>query len=124
MTQKESGLKMKIKKPTIRQIQIETANYFNLDLSVILSPLRKEYVVRARHISIYLCRELIGQSFPMIAAYHGGRDHSTAIHAHKKIENLLKTDEALKIELRQIKSQIIKTKNNEKNFMPFFWKEN
>lgn len=53
---------------------------------------RKSRVVLARQMAMYLCRELLGLSFPVIGQLFGGKDHSTAIHAVRKIKQLQSSD--------------------------------
>ena len=56
---------------------------------------RSAQLVRPRHIAIYLCRVLTPRSFPYIGRHFGGRDHTSALHAFKKIEALRQTDKDL-----------------------------
>ena len=55
---------------------------------------------------MYLSRELTDLSLPKIGEEFGGRDHTTVIHAHDKISNLLTTDSQLKQEIEDIVTQI------------------
>ena len=58
---------------------------------------------------MYLSRELTSFSLPKIGEEFGGRDHTTVIHAHEKISTLLKEDQALQQDLKQIKSLLTKS---------------
>jgi len=63
----------------------ETARYFELDIEDLVSPNRNRPLVNARQIAMYLCRELTDLSLPKIGEWFGGRDHTTVMHAAKKI---------------------------------------
>lgn len=80
----------------IRKINIEKiieviAGYFGVTKREILSKGRTKKVVEARHILIYLLREIKKLSFPEIGRIVGGRDHTTSIYAHGKVKKELKT---------------------------------
>jgi chromosomal replication initiator protein len=62
---------------------------FDLKVSELKSNSRKQSIVMARGVSIYLIRVLLGTSFLKIGSYLGGRDHSTIMHAFRKLENLV-----------------------------------
>jgi chromosomal replication initiator protein len=81
-------------KPTAAQIQHETATALGLGTEDLFSPGRSRPVVYARQIAMYLCRELGGFSFPEIARHFRRRDHTTALHAHRKMKAQLLTDHA------------------------------
>lgn len=77
---------------TIPCIQREAAAFFQLDGSVLCSTSRRREVVYARQVAMYLCRELTAQSLPSIASEFGGRDHTTVLHAHRRITHRLLVD--------------------------------
>ena len=88
--------------PTVqsRQITFEdinevTANYFKIKPEELLTKKRTQNIATARHIAMYLCRELIDLSYPRIGEIYGGRDHSTVIHAYDKINAQRKKDPAI-----------------------------
>ena len=66
-------------------ILAETSRYFGLDASEVVSMKRDRALVHARHVAMYLCRELTDLSLPRIGQHFGGRDHSTVMHATSKI---------------------------------------
>lgn len=78
---------------TIQAIQDEVAKYFNLTVENLRSKRRTKDFVLARHIAMYLCKELTTKSYPQIAAKFGGKDHTTILHAHKKITKALDHNE-------------------------------
>lgn len=69
-----------------------TADRLGVSVKDILGVKRKPRLVRARQISMYLCRELLGHSYPVIGHMFDGKDHSTVIHAVQKIKGLLASD--------------------------------
>ena len=76
----------------IRVIQKRVAKEFNLKLSDLKSSSRKQTVVLARGIAIFLTRTLLGTSFVKIGNTFGNRDHSTVLHSHQKISSLYQDD--------------------------------
>ncbi len=70
--------------PTIMAV---TADFFSLTMDELCGPGKTRALAQARHIAMYLCRELTDLSLPRIGQTFGGRDHTTVIHANKKIRN-------------------------------------
>ena len=77
---------------TIEQIQKVTANYYKIRVSDILSTKRDKKNTLPRHIAMSLCKDLTNNSLPSIGDGFGGRDHTTVLHAFKKIQKLKKED--------------------------------
>lgn len=71
---------------TANLIMAQTANYFGFTVEQLCSSERARALVEARQIAMYLCRDLTDLSLPKIGEAFGGRDHTTVIHAHKKIQ--------------------------------------
>jgi chromosomal replication initiator protein len=69
--------------------------HYSVSRSDLLSPRRARSIVRPRQIGMYLAKKLTSRSLPEIGKRFGGRDHSTVLHAVRKIEELLKSDEKL-----------------------------
>ncbi|MFC8943075.1 helix-turn-helix domain-containing protein, partial [Streptomyces griseoincarnatus] len=63
----------------------QTAAYFGLTIDDLCGSSRSRVLVTARQIAMYLCRELTDLSLPKIGQQFGGRDHTTVMHANKKI---------------------------------------
>ena len=63
----------------------QTADYFSITIDQLCSPDRSRVLVNARQIAMYLCRELTELSLPKIGQLFGGRDHTTVMHANRKI---------------------------------------
>jgi len=93
---------------SIQAIQKQTAEFFALKPGMLLSPKRTKNIVTARHIAMYLARELTDYSLPMIGDSFGGKDHTTVIHSHRKIKEQLKTDKKLKLDIDRLISNIKK----------------
>jgi chromosomal replication initiator protein len=79
-------------RPNADQIQAETASALGLEAGHLSSPGRSRPVVYARQVAMYLCRELAGLSYPEIARHFNRRDHTTALHAHRKVKAQLLSD--------------------------------
>jgi chromosomal replication initiator protein len=74
---------------TAALIMAQTAAYFGLDIEQLCGSSRSRVLVTARQIAMYLCRELTDLSLPKIGQQFGGRDHTTVLHADKKIRSLM-----------------------------------
>ncbi|MCZ9350336.1 chromosomal replication initiator protein DnaA [Streptomyces mutabilis] len=93
---------------TSTAIMSETADYFGLTVEDLCGSSRGRQLVTARQIAMYLCRELTDLSLPKIGALFGGRDHTTVMHADRKIRNLM-------AERRSIYNQVTELTNRIKN---------
>ncbi len=80
------------RKVTIDEIIRKVADHYNLRLNDILSPRRARSVARPRQVAMFLAKRLTSKSLPEIGRRFGGRDHTTVIHAVKKIEELRAVD--------------------------------
>jgi chromosomal replication initiator protein len=74
---------------TSSTIMAQTASYFSLTLEDLCGSSRSRVLVNARQIAMYLCRELTELSLPKIGQTFGGRDHTTVMHADRKIRQLM-----------------------------------
>ena len=74
---------------TTAQIMTTTAAYFGVSVDDLCSTSRSRVLVTARQIAMYLCRELTDLSLPKIGQAFGGRDHTTVMHADRKIRQLI-----------------------------------
>ncbi|MDD2352450.1 MAG: chromosomal replication initiator protein DnaA [Atribacterota bacterium] len=100
------------KEISIQMIQKHTAEYFNLKPSILLSKKRSKNIVTARHIAMYLTKELTDYSLTVIGDSFGGKDHTTVIHSCNKIKEQIKTDKKLKYSIDKIINQIQNGPNN------------
>ena len=74
---------------TATQVIGQTAAYFGLSIDDLCGSSRSRVLVTARQIAMYLCRELTDLSLPKIGQAFGGRDHTTVMHANRKIRELM-----------------------------------
>jgi len=77
---------------TIQNIQKVVAEYFKMRISDLHSKRRNRQITRPRQIAMALAKELTTMSLPEIGDAFGGRDHTTVLHAQRKIAELVKTD--------------------------------
>jgi chromosomal replication initiator protein len=81
---------------TAEGIQKTVASFFNLKISDLKSPKKHKVLALPRQIAMYLVRKHVRSSFPDIGEKFGGKDHTTVLHACRKIEEKMKTDPTLK----------------------------
>jgi chromosomal replication initiator protein len=79
---------------TIDEIQRKVAEHFNMRVSDMYSERRARAVARPRQIAMFLAKQLTQRSLPEIGRKFGGRDHTTVMHACRKVEELMATDQA------------------------------
>jgi len=79
---------------TMEEIQKRVAEHFQIRMSDMSSARRSRTVARPRQIAMYLAKQLTSRSLPEIGRAFGGRDHTTVIHAVRKVEELIKADSA------------------------------
>ncbi len=91
---------------SITHIQENVSTYFNLKFSDMSSSIRSINIARPRQIAMFLCKGLTSFSYPEIGKAFGGKDHTTVIHAVKKIDSLLEKDQKLKKQIIDIKEII------------------
>ena len=99
-------LKSSNKKITIEEIQKKVAEHFNIRLTDMHSPRRSRSVARPRQIAMYLAKSITSRSLPEIGRKFGGRDHTTVMHAVKKIEELKLSDVNFNEDLELLKRLI------------------
>lgn len=92
--------------PELRRIAGVTARYFALRVAEVRGPSRRQAVVKARGVAICLARRLTYESLEQIGAYFGGRDHTTVLHACRKIEGLLNTEPAIHEAVRKLEQEL------------------
>ena len=94
------------KRVRIEDIQRVVARQYNVSRADLLSSRRTANVVRPRQVAMYLAKVLTLRSLPEIGRRFGGRDHTTVLHAVRKIENLAGSDSALAEEIELLKRQL------------------
>ena len=92
---------------SINFIQEKVSLFFNLKLSDMNSSRRSINIARPRQIAMYYCKALTSFSYPEIGKAFGGKDHTTVMHAVKKIETLSLVDLKLKKQLSDLKKSIL-----------------
>jgi chromosomal replication initiator protein len=96
----------------MRQVKPEivigiVAEHFELSPEDLTGKARTGYIVRARQIAMLICRELMNSSFPALGRMFGGRDHSTALYAIKKIQKLQSVDKDTKRTVEALKKKCL-----------------
>jgi chromosomal replication initiator protein len=91
---------------TIDLIQKRVCEFYSVKLSDMNSSKRQKSLTSARHIAMYLCKELTTKSLPDIGAKFGGRDHSTVIHAVKKVKELMLIDKPFAADLEILQKSL------------------
>lgn len=94
------------KRIRIEDIQRAVSRHYNVSRTELLSNRRTRTIVRPRQIAMYLAKMLTPRSLPEIGRRFGGRDHTTVLHAVRKIEGLSETDKKLAREIELLKRLI------------------
>ena len=102
----EAIMKQSSPTPSVAEIAQLVAKYCQLRVSELRGPARNQNVVRARAIAMLLARRTCGQSLAKVGDYFGGRDHTTVLHACRKIESLLETDQRTQIMFDELSQRI------------------
>ena len=82
------------------------SSYYSLSISQITGKIKVGNIVNARHIAIYLMRDLLDLPLKKIGTIFSGRDHTTIMHSIEKIDKLLKTDEQTQTAIRELKKRL------------------
>ena len=77
-----------IPKPSFRDIVSVVSRHYDIDETDILGISRKAPIAHARHVSVFLVREITGDSWKHIGTQFGSRDHSSMMHAYSKVRNI------------------------------------
>ena len=96
-----------IKVVNVEFIQNLVASHFNLNINDLLSPRRPRSLARPRQIAMYLAKQYTTNSLPDIGRKFSNRDHTTVIHAVKKIDELIKKDNEIKQSVIEIKKKLL-----------------
>jgi len=91
----------------VESIQNIVAAYFNLNIQEMLSPRRSRSLARPRQIAMYLAKQHTTSSLPDIGRKFSNRDHTTVIHAVKKIQELIINDNEIKCSIDAIKKKLL-----------------
>src|SRR5574344_1451070 len=93
-------------KVSAQKILNVVASYYNLSVSQITGKIKTGQIVNARHISIYLIRNLLDVSLKQIGEIFSNRDHTTIMHSIEKVEQMLKDDKETKTVIDELKKRI------------------
>ena len=96
-----------IKVVNVEFIQNLVASHFNLNINDLLSPRRPRSLARPRQIAMYLAKQYTTNSLPDIGRKFANRDHTTVIHAVKKINELIKKDNEIRQSIIEIKKKLL-----------------
>ena len=87
-------LRAQDRRVTIEEIQKKVAEHFNIRMADMVSARKQRVIARPRQITMYLAKRLTSRSLPEIGRKFGGRDHTTVMHAVRKVEELMSLDPA------------------------------
>jgi chromosomal replication initiator protein len=90
----------------IEDIQKRVAEHYNIRLADMSSARRARAVARPRQVAMWLCKQLTPRSLPEIGRKFGGRDHTTVMHAVRKIDELCRTDKTLAEDLEMLRRML------------------
>jgi hypothetical protein len=93
--------------PRVEEIKTVVARAYNCSCLDLISARRAANVVRPRQIAMYLAKKLTPRSLPDIGRRFGGRDHTTVLHAVRKIAGLVLTDDALAQEIDGLEAELM-----------------
>ena len=99
-------LRANARKVTIDEIQRQVAEHYNIRISDMLSPSRARASTRPRQVAMYLAKELTTRSLPEIGRKFGGRDHTTVLHATRKVSQSLTQDPELQEDVELLRRRL------------------
>ena len=91
---------------TIEQIQRSVCEFFDIPEDLLRAKTRKQEVVAARQVAMFLAKDLTNASLKTIGLHFGGRDHSTVIHAYQAVEDRTKTDSQFRQNIEHLKRKL------------------
>jgi chromosomal replication initiator protein len=94
------------RKVSVEEIQRKVAEHFNIRMTDMYSARRSRSVARPRQVAMYLCKQLTGKSLPDIGHIFGGRDHTTVMHAIKRVTQLREIDSAFDEDIERLRRSL------------------
>ena len=95
-------------KLTIKKIKTIVADYYNVPIKLLVSTSRVKNITTARHITMYLIKKLLNESYTKIGNEFGGKDHTTVINAYKKIKSNVETNIDFKNNIEKLSRECLK----------------
>ena len=99
-------LKVNDRRVTVEDIQKKVAEYFNIRFNDMVSVRRSRIVARPRQVAMYLSKTFTPKSLPEIGKMFGGRDHTTVMHAVKKVDELRDIDSSFAEDVELLKRML------------------
>jgi chromosomal replication initiator protein len=94
------------RKVSVEEIQRTVAEHYNMRISDMVGPKRHKTIARPRQMAMYLAKKLTARSLPEIGRRFGGRDHTTVMHAVKRVEDLKTTDTQIAEDLELLRRML------------------
>jgi len=94
-------------RPKIDDIQRIVAKFYEISRVELIAERRMAYLVRARQVGMYLCKKLTVRSLPEIGRRFGNRDHTTVLHAVRKIEAMVERDKNVSADVESLRTLIM-----------------
>jgi hypothetical protein len=101
-----ANINLTYEKITIRKVINTVAGFYGFPVNDLESKCHAKAMTHARHVAMYLARELTTKSLPAIGRMLGNRDHTTVMHGHQKIKRLIETDELLRKDIDAIRKLV------------------
>jgi chromosomal replication initiator protein len=95
-----------VKRVSVEDIQRKVAEHYRLKMADLLSARRARALARPRQVAMYLCKQLTTRSLPDIGRRFGGRDHTTVLHAVKRIDALMTEDAAMAEDVKRLQAEL------------------
>jgi chromosomal replication initiator protein len=100
-------VKETVKTISVEMVQKQVSEFFNVSIQELKNKSRHKNIIVPRQVAMYLSRKLTAHSLPEIGAAFGGKDHTTILHAIKKVEEVLLKDEQIKKIVETLKSSLL-----------------
>jgi chromosomal replication initiator protein len=91
---------------TLREIASHTARYYALAVADLRGPSRRQNIVLARAVAMFIARQLTNKSFGAVGKYFGGRDHTTVLHGCRKTEELIARDPTVRQSVQELRTAL------------------
>lgn len=98
-------------KLTAKKIKKVVADYYNIPVKILISNTRVKSITTARHVAMFLIKELLSESFVNIGNEFGGKDHTTVINAYNKVKKNIEKNYELKKTIEGLKKECVKNSN-------------